>query len=85
MRLRTEKAGGRTAITTMSAEVKDDNPYRWIRVLICKCADSGRRSRLMALKRMGIVQNYEVRRSLARHPPAHPPCSHPLVPARAFS
>nr|CAG4644010.1 EOG090X07G2 [Lepidurus arcticus] len=34
---------GRTKITTMSSEVVDSNPY----------------SRLMALKRMGIVENYE--------------------------
>lgn len=33
----------RVKITEMSAEVKDDNPY----------------SRLMALKKMGIVKNYE--------------------------
>jgi len=35
--------GGREKITTMSSEVVDSNPY----------------SRLMALKRMGIVENYE--------------------------
>lgn len=38
-----KSAGGRERIEKMSAEVKDSNPY----------------SRLMALQRMGIVQNYE--------------------------
>lgn len=36
---------GRVKIDQMSSEVVDSNPY----------------SRLMALKRMGIVQNYEVK------------------------
>ena len=36
-------SAGRAKITEMSSEVVDDNPY----------------SRLMALKRMGIVENYE--------------------------
>ena len=38
-----EASAGRAKITEMSSEVVDDNPY----------------SRLMALKRMGIVENYE--------------------------
>lgn len=38
-----ERQTGRSKISVMSSEVKDDNPY----------------SRLMALKRMGIVDNYE--------------------------
>jgi len=38
-----ESGGGREKITDMSSEVVDSNPY----------------SRLMALKRMGIVENYE--------------------------
>lgn len=38
-----KSTGGRERIEKMSAEVKDSNPY----------------SRLMALQRMGIVQNYE--------------------------
>lgn len=37
------KAGGRQKIAEMSMEVRDDNPY----------------SRLMALKRMGVVKDYE--------------------------
>lgn len=41
--LKYKSAGGRDRIEKMSAEVKDSNPY----------------SRLMALQRMGIVQNYE--------------------------
>jgi len=40
---------GRERITEMSAEVRDDNPY----------------SRLMALKRMGVVQDYEKIRTFA--------------------
>lgn len=47
--LNSEKAqnvSNREKITKMSAEVVDSNPY----------------SRLMALKRMGIVENYEVNR-----------------------
>ena len=43
----TAGAAGRTKIAQMSAEVRDDNPY----------------SRLMALKRMGVVENYEKIRS----------------------
>lgn len=39
----TTSAAARTKITAMSGEVVDSNPY----------------SRLMALKRMGIVENYE--------------------------
>lgn len=38
----------------MSAEVKDDNPYRFFIKMIKIFL-----SRLMALKRMGIVENYE--------------------------
>lgn len=41
--LKYKSTGGRERIEKMSAEVKDSNPY----------------SRLMALQRMGIVQNYE--------------------------
>lgn len=41
--LKYKSTGGREKIEKMSAEVKDSNPY----------------SRLMALQRMGIVQNYE--------------------------
>eukprot|EP00299_Pterocystis_sp_00344_P018214 c9097_g1_i1.p1 GENE.c9097_g1_i1~~c9097_g1_i1.p1 ORF type:complete len:494 (-),score=150.34 c9097_g1_i1:46-1527(-) len=44
-----KKASARQKITTMSAEVVDSNPY----------------SRLMALKRMGIVNNYERIRDLS--------------------
>ena len=40
-------AKGRDKIAAMSSEVVDSNPY----------------SRLMALKRMGIVENYEVQRN----------------------
>lgn len=43
------KMGGRTRILQMSSEVVDSNPY----------------SRLMALKRMGIVRNYEKIRNYA--------------------
>jgi len=39
----TTGTGGRTKITKMSMEVRDDNPY----------------SRLMALQRMGVVEEYE--------------------------
>ena len=42
-RLRSEQCGKREKIAEMSSEVVDSNPY----------------SRLMALKRMGIVENYE--------------------------
>ena len=47
----------RSKIEAMSAEVVDSNPY----------------SRLMALKRMGIVNNYEV--SLLHFISLHPPFS----------
>ena len=51
----------REKIAQMSGEVVDSNPYRFVHVsirisLIFKLFSS----RLMALKRMGIVKDYEV-------------------------
>ena len=69
------KGVGRGKISQMSDEVVDSNPYRWSfcftvyshraccgvsRIFYCLtggCSPSP--SRLMALKRMGIVDNYE--------------------------
>jgi len=49
----------RPKIPQMSAEVRDDNPYRHDFALhLVESNICG--SRLMALKKMGVVENYEV-------------------------
>jgi len=57
-------APGRSKIDKLSAEVNDENPYRYcgcvVRSPVADCARTAC-SRLMALQRMGIVKNYEVR------------------------
>lgn len=52
----------REKIAHMSAEVVDTNPYRWSHDLnyLSRVLFHSLLSRLMALKRMGIVDNYEV-------------------------
>lgn len=45
----------------MSAEVVDDNPYRFQHALVRVYRADHLCSRLMALSRMGVVPNYQVR------------------------
>lgn len=56
-----QQSGARTKIAEMSSEVVDSNPYRYFMLIMCNLTILNQSiSRLMALKRMGIVDNYEV-------------------------